>query len=39
MYLRMLDQEDEFGIVDYDLTASQNQKISKTGAILATKSN
>lgn len=27
MYIRMLDQEDKFGVVDHDLTASQRQKI------------
>jgi hypothetical protein len=27
MYIRMLNQEDEFGVVDHDLTASQRQKI------------
>ena len=27
MYIRMLNQEDEFGMVDHDLTASQRQKI------------
>ena len=27
MYIRMLNQEDEFGVADHDLTASQRQKI------------
>ena len=27
MYKRMLDQEDQFGVVDHDLTTSQRQKI------------
>ena len=34
MYLRMLDQEEEFGVVDHDLTASQRQKIQNLKDVL-----
>src|SRR5438270_5413871 len=34
MYLRMLDQEEEFGVVDHDLTASQRQKIQDLKDVL-----
>ena len=34
MYLRMLDQEEEFGVVDHDLTACQRQKIQDLKDVL-----
>jgi hypothetical protein len=34
MYLRMLSQEEEFGAVDHDLTASQRQKIQNLKDVL-----
>ena len=34
MYIRMLDQEDEFGVVDHDLTASRRQKMQDLKEVL-----
>src|SRR2546421_10247166 len=34
MYLRMLDQEEEVGVVDHDLTACQRQKIQDLKDVL-----